>query len=138
MKDEHYIIDLCDVVLKSKASRQHRFDFLLGDPNIKGNCAKLPVDAFYDKYNLVIEYREKQHFESVKFFDKPDRLTVSGVHRGQQREIYDLRRNQILPKHKIDLIVFQYTDFNFDRSKKIIRDTAFDTKVIRQKLKKYL
>ncbi len=138
MKDEHYIIDLCDLVLKSKASRQHRFDFLLGDPNIKGNCVKLPVDAFYDKYNLVIEYREKQHFESVKFFDKPDRLTVSGVHRGQQREIYDLRRNQILPKHKIDLIVFQYTDFNFDRSKKIIRDSAFDTKVIRQKLKKYL
>src|SRR5688572_12582907 len=29
--DEGYVIDLCDAVLKQTASREHKFDFLLGD-----------------------------------------------------------------------------------------------------------
>src|SRR5271163_234983 len=30
-RDESYVIDLCDRVLRLKANRQHRFDFLRGD-----------------------------------------------------------------------------------------------------------
>jgi len=44
-KDEHYVIDLCDEVLGVVSSRQHRFDFLLGDTNKLRKAVKLPVDS---------------------------------------------------------------------------------------------
>ncbi len=137
-KDEQYVLDLFDKVLEKNSSRQHKFDFLLGDPNTKGVSAKLPVDSYYDELKLVIEYRERQHSESVRFFDKPDRMTVSGVHRGEQRKIYDERRRQILPKHKIKLIEISYLDFNHNNQKRIIRNEEFDENIVRQKLKDYL
>jgi hypothetical protein len=46
-KDEHYVLDLCDKVLHLSCSRQHRFDFLRGDINIRGYAAKLPIDGYY-------------------------------------------------------------------------------------------
>jgi hypothetical protein len=88
--DENYVLNLCDEVLNQKGLRQHRFDFLRGDSG-----TKLPVDIYYPSLNLVIEYRETQHTNSVKHFDKPDVMTVSGVHRGEQRKIYDQRRRDI-------------------------------------------
>jgi hypothetical protein len=48
--DEHYVLDLCDDVLKMKGLRQHRFDFLFGD-----SSTKLPVDICYSNLNLVTE-----------------------------------------------------------------------------------
>lgn len=83
--DEAYILDLCDGVLGKEAIRQHCFDFLRGDPGKFGSCKMLPVDAWYPELALVIEYRERQHSEAVKFFDQ--RETVSGVGRGEQRRI---------------------------------------------------
>ena len=56
-RDEHYIIDLCDRMLAQPALRQHRFDFLIGDPGKGGRCCRLPVDAWYPSRGLVIEYR---------------------------------------------------------------------------------
>ena len=138
LKDEHYIIDLCDNVLDTKASRSHTFDFLRGDPNKKGVSKKLPVDAFYKSLNLVIEFNERQHTEKVPFFDKPNKMTVSGVSRGEQRKIYDQRRKEVLPKHGIDLIVLSYFDFNFDSRKKIIRNRTNDIEILKEKLKKYV
>ena len=138
LKDEHYIIDLCDNVLNVKASRSHTFDFLRGDPNKKGVSKKLPVDAFYKSLNLVIEFNERQHTEKVPFFDKPNKMTVSGVSRGEQRKIYDQRRKEVLPKHGIDLIVLSYFDFNFDSRKKIIRNRTDDIEILKEKLKKYV
>jgi len=138
LKDEHYIIDLCDNVLNTKASRSHTFNFLRGDPNKKDVSRKLPVDAFYKSLNLVIEFNERQHTEKVPFFDKPDKMTVSGVSRGEQRKIYDQRRKEVLPKHGIDLIVLSYFDFNFDSRKKIIRNSKNDIEILKQKLKKYV
>ena len=80
------MVDLCDAILREPASRQHRFDWLrLGDPGRDGRRRTLPVDAYYTGHRLVIEYRERQHEEPVAHFDKPDMLTVSGVHRGIQR-----------------------------------------------------
>jgi hypothetical protein len=43
---------------------------------------------------VVVEYRELQHDHPVAHFDKPDRLTVSGVHRGVERAHYDARRDE--------------------------------------------
>lgn len=136
--DEHYVIDLCDYVLKQKAIRQHRFDFLLGDLYKDGiNRAKLPVDAYYKDLNLVVEYAERQHTELVPHFDKPDIMTISGVSRGEQRKIYDQRRLELIPKNGIDLILISYSDFNYNSQKKIIRKKETDLKTVREILKIY-
>lgn len=124
--DEHYVIDLCDKCLGKKGLRQHRFDFLLGDANAKGNRSKLPIDVYYPELNLVVEYEEYQHSHAVNHFDKPDVITVSGVHRGEQRKIYDLRRKEVLPKHGIQLVVISYQLFDCDRRHKIVRDGEKD------------
>ena len=129
------MIDLCDRVLNSKASRQHKFDFLLGDPNSNGFWAKLPVDAYYQELSLVVEYRERQHTESVNFFDKPNKLTVSGVHRGEQRKIYDQRRDELMPKNGIELIKISYYDFKYDNRKRILRNEKEDIKTIKKLIK---
>ncbi|MDB5227002.1 MAG: hypothetical protein JWN78_1195 [Bacteroidota bacterium] len=126
--DECYILDLCDEVLKQKAIRQHRFDFLKGDTGVR-----LPVDAYYPPLNLVIEYREKQHTEEVKFFDK--RITVSGMTRGEQRKRYDQIRRDILPQYGIKLIELGYDDFEYSRSKKLIRNETNDIARIAKVLK---
>lgn len=125
--DESYIIDLCDEVLKLKALRQHRFDFLKGDSG-----TKLPVDAYYHSLDLVIEFKERQHSEEVKFFNK--RKTVSGVDRGEQRKIYDQRRRDVLPNYGIILLELDYSDFEHTKSKKLIRDKEKDMQVIFNKL----
>jgi hypothetical protein len=123
--DEHYVLDLCDDILKMKGLRQHRFDFLVGDSG-----TKLPVDMYYPDLNLVIEYKEQQHTKPNKHFDKPDKLTVSGVHRGEQRKIYDQRRLDVLPQHGIKIVEISYSDFDFDRKDKIIRELERDLEVL--------
>lgn len=119
--DEHYVIDLCDEIIGQTASRQHRFDFLRGDSGVT-----LPVDAYYPSWSLVVEYHESQHSESTPFFDK--RQTVSGVTRGEQRQIYDQRRQEVLPKHGINVVVIPYTAFG--TTKKIVRNPQSDKLVI--------
>ena len=135
--DEKYVIDLCDEILRTKASRQHKFDFLRGDPNSHGKTVRLPVDAFYEDLNLVIEFRERQHTEEVKFFDKPNKMTVSGINRGQQRKLYDQRRRDVLPKHGIQLIEISYEDFNHNKQKRILRNRNNDLEVVKRRLQKY-
>jgi hypothetical protein len=126
-RDEVYVIDLCDEVLGIKSSRQHRFPFLLGDSGIA-----LPVDAYYEKLSLVIEYCERQHTEAVAFFDR--KQTVSGVSRGEQRRLYDERRKAILPQHDIKLVNISYSDFEYDSQKRIIRNHQRDIEIVRKKL----
>lgn len=116
--DEYYVIDLCDKILGYEAKRQHRFDFLRGDPGKRGGLGtKLPVDAYYEELNLVIEYWERQHTVSIPHFNKPQ--TCSGVSRDEQRAIYDERRKKILPKNGIKLVIIQLADFH--ETKKINR-----------------
>lgn len=130
-RDEEYVIDLCDEILDLKASRQHRFDFLTGDTGYK-----LPVDAYYKELELVVEYNEKQHTESVNLFDK--KKTVSDVLRDEQRKIYDERRKKVLPQHGISIVIISYDDFNHDMRKRIKREKANDLKVIKHKLNDFL
>ena len=92
-KDEAYVLALCDQVLGAVGLRQHRFDFLRGDPGEQGRCAMLPCDAYYPDHRLVIEYRERQHSEPVAIMDR--RMTVSGCTRGEQRMRYDERRRTV-------------------------------------------
>ncbi|MBO5629886.1 MAG: TFIIB-type zinc ribbon-containing protein [Aeriscardovia sp.] len=127
--DEHYVINLCDEILGLKASRQHTFDFLRGD-GTPGR--KLPVDAYYPELNLVVEYRERQHTESVAFFNKKN--TVSGVSRDEQRRIYDQRRRDVLPQHGIQLVEISYADMKHDGQKRLVRDFQADKKVLQSLL----
>lgn len=129
--DEHYVLDLCDAVLGRKGCRQHKFEFLRGDPGKGGRCSKLPVDAYYEDLNLVIEVMESQHFKETPFFDKPHRLTVSGVHRGEQRKLYDQRRRTVLPEHGITLITLDASLF-----RRGVRSD--DEQVIREELVRFL
>ena len=130
--DETYVIDLCDEVLKLQASRQHTFPFLVGDG---ARPRRLPVDAYYEPLKLVVEYRELQHTEAVPFFDKPDKKTVSGVPRGEQRALYDKRRREVLPEHGITLIEISYFDFMHEgKSKRLVRNREKDLDVVRTKL----
>lgn len=109
-RDEIYVIDLCDELLGERASRQHRFPWLVGDPGRDGRPRTLPVDAYYESLALVVEYREQQHGRPVAFFDKPTILTVSGVHRGEQRQTYDRRRDVLIPQHGLRLWVIRPDD----------------------------
>jgi hypothetical protein len=129
--DENYIIDLCDAVLKEKACRQYRFEFLKGDTG-----RLLPVDAYYCELGIVVEFHEKQHNEPVMFFDR--KFTVSGVSRREQRKIYDQRRRDILPKHEIALVEFCVHEFPHDSQKRLLRKSEEDKKIILERLKDYV
>lgn len=121
--DEQYVVDLCNEAIGTQGEQQYRFPFLLGDSG-----TPLPVDVYYKKLNLVVEYYERQHTEAVKLFDR--RMTVSGVSRGEQRKIYDERRRTELPKHGIKLVVISYTDFG--TTKKLERDHNADLQVVKR------
>lgn len=133
-RDEGYIIDLCDKVLGRKASRQHRFPFLLGDCGKNGRCQQLPVDAYYHSLQLVVEYHERQHSEGVLIMDR--RVTISGCTRDIQRRIYDERRRQTLPLYGIALIQLDYTMFPHDSQKRLHRSPN-DEQVIRASLERF-
>lgn len=136
--DENYVIDLCDEVLNIKANRQARFDFLRGDKNSRQTARTLPVDAYYVSLNMVIEYCETQHDEEVPFFDKPHKLTISGVHRGMQRKKYDERRRILLPVNGIYLLPIYYHAFPHNKQKRIIRNKEQDLSIVRRLLESSL
>jgi hypothetical protein len=136
--DEHYVINLCDEALGAKASRQHRFDFLIGDPGRNGRRTRLPVDAYYERLKLVVEYFERQHDEPVPHFDKPYRMTISGVHRGQQRRLYDRRREIVLPRHGLSLVRLRVTDFPNRNDRSLLRQQLVDQEIVREKLARFL
>jgi hypothetical protein len=129
--DEHYVIDLCDELLGLRARRQMRFDFLLGDVGRTGRRVRLPVDAWYADLALVVEYHERQHGEAVAHFDKPGRLTASGVDRGEQRRRYDERRAHVLPGRGITLVVVRAADLVCDRRGRLTRVRDEDTRRLR-------
>lgn len=129
--DEKYVLDLCDEILGEHSLRQYRFNFLRGDTG-----RRLPVDAYYESIGLVIEFREKQHDEAVPFFDK--RMTASGISRGEQRRIYDERRRTVLPEHGIYLLEISCMELSHDKSKRLLRQKAFDMQILRIKLRHWL
>ena len=93
-KIARYVLEIVDSLL-GPGQREKRFDWALGDISPKtGRAARLPFDAVWMARKLIVEVDEDQHHEATAFFDKPDRITVSNVHRGQQRALYDARKRQ--------------------------------------------
>jgi len=137
-KDQNYIIDLCDALLKMKAKREHTFDFLRGDPSPKfPKGKKLPVDAFYPSIDFVIEFEESHHSKPVKIFDKIDVKTVSGVNRAEQRIKYVELRKKILPKQNIKLLFFQFDEFEL-KGKRLKRNGEKDIEVVRKRFQQFI
>jgi len=132
--DEAYVIGLCDRVLGEQAARQHRFEWLLGDPSANGRQVMLPVDGYWPGHQLVVEYRELQHDQPVPHFDKPDRLTISGVHRGEQRALYDARRDTEIPAHGLRLVVIRPGDLGSDGRGRLRRSVDSDLEAVRKLL----
>jgi hypothetical protein len=127
--DEAYVIDLCDEVLGEAALRQRTFPWLCGDPGNNGRAVRLPVDAYYEGLGLVVEYRERQHDEPTPFFDR--RPTVSGVGRGEQRRLYDLRRESEIPEHGLRLAIIKPGDVHADSRGRLRRDRERDIVAVR-------
>lgn len=135
--DEVYVLDLCDQALGLTGARQATFDFLRGDSRIEGKKGRrLQVDIYFPKVKLVVEFHERQHYESVPHFDKPNKLTVSGVNRGEQRKIYDARRAEVLPRHGISLAIIRYTDFVNSNGK--IQRQSSDIEVVRSIIQNWM
>jgi hypothetical protein len=132
--DEAYVLELCDEVLGEHGRRQHRFDWLLGDAGVSGWRVRLPVDSYWAGHGLVVEYREVQHDQPIPHFDKPHRLTISGVHRGQQRALYDARRDEQIPAHGLRLVVIKPTDLACDGRGRLRRVRSRDVDAIRTRL----
>ena len=89
---QRYVTNLLEDLL-GPAEIEKRFDWARGDsrdPSRRG--VPLPFDAVWEGRKLIVEIDERQHGEPVGFFDKPDVMTVSGVHRGEQRRLYDERK----------------------------------------------
>jgi hypothetical protein len=84
---------------------------------------------------VVVEYRELQHDHPVGHFDKPDRLTVSGVHRGVQPAMYDARRDELIPAQGIRLVVITPADLDATLRGRLRRSPDHDLPAIQQLLK---
>ncbi|MPQ46975.1 hypothetical protein GCQ56_08090 [Marinifilum sp. N1E240] len=140
--DETYVIGLCDKALGLTADRQKRFDFLLGDLHKNGKTQTLlPVDAYYEELQLVIEYKEIQNLKPIasqeKSIDEDEEESTKTVSRDEQRRIYDERRAKVLPENDISLVVISYSDFDYDDKNKIIREEKSDLKIVQEALKNF-
>jgi hypothetical protein len=80
-------------LLGESPEREKRYLWALGDVSAKtGRAVQLPFDAVWESRRLIAEVDEDQHRKPVAHFDKPGRITVSGVHRGEQRKLYADRK----------------------------------------------
>jgi hypothetical protein len=129
--DETYVLGLCDEALGTAGLRRHRFDWLVGDPDGQGRRIPLPVDAYWSEHRIVVEYHERLHEEPVAHFDKPDRPTVGGVHRGEQRALYDARRRTEIPAHGLRLVEISHRDLAADPRGRLHRERDADLKVVK-------
>lgn len=130
-RDEHYVISLCESVL-GPGERQKTFGWLLGDPSLTtGRSRRLPLDGYWGGQQLVVEFQEKQHFEPVAFWDQ--KITASGMTRGEQRKIYDRRKVEQTVEHGIRLVHIRQDAFPMSRGK-IDRDPERDLDIVRRLL----
>lgn len=128
-EDQRYVTSLL-VELLGSAHTERRFDWARGDgrrPDAVGSM--LPFDAVWEGRRLIVEVDERQHTEAVEFFDKPDRLTVSGVHRGEQRRMYDERKVR-LARERGYTVVRIPTAALAQRGRRLAQDRVGDRKVI--------
>ena len=132
--DEVYLLDLVAEILAEPDYRwQQKFPTLLGDPGRDGRQRQLPVDGYFPRHGLVVEYWEKQHSAPVQIMDEGD--TVSGVSRGHQRRLYDQRRATWAKANGLRLLILDYRGFDTDRQGRLQRNRPRDLQTVVQALR---
>lgn len=126
--DQYYIINLCNELLQENASRQHKFGFLLSDVHKDGvTTSILPVDAYYDKLNLVLEFK-------VQYSSSTDKSNWD-----IKKDTYSQRKKKGLSAKDIDLVEIDYSMFPQDtNTNKLLRVNTDDVAVLRKLLKSFL
>ncbi len=132
--DEKYILDLVAEILTEPDYRwQHRFPTLLGDPGQDGKRRSLPVDGYFPRHKLIVEYWEKQHSAPVPIMD--EKMTVSGVLRGDQRRLYDQRRQTWAEANGLRLVILDYRGFESDKLGRLVRNLERDRQAVAEALR---
>jgi hypothetical protein len=62
-------------------------------------------------------------------------MTLSGVHRGEQRRRYDERREQMIPRHGLRLVVVKPSDLSADKRGRLRRERNRDLEALRALLR---
>lgn len=124
------MLDRLDLLLGTPGSREHRFDWLLGDPSPSGRQVALPVDCYSRDLGLVVEIYERQHDHPIVHFDKPARVAVSGAHRGEQHRIYDQRRRDLVPAHGLTLPIVRTSQLASTPAGRLLRRPREDAVVL--------
>lgn len=138
ISDKTYIIDLIDDILNEAASRNHTFSSLLGDMHKRGKTrTKLPLAAYYENTNLVIEFKEKDN-KTTEQLERLQAITTNGDTRAEQIIRYNKRRRETLEKKNINLIEINYTDFECDSKKNLTREKDKDVRLLKNILTKYI
>jgi ATP adenylyltransferase len=132
--DEKYILDLVAEVLAEPNYRwQHRFATLVGDPGQDGKRRSLPVDGYFPRHRLIVEYWERQHSAPVPLMDEGE--TVSGVSRGDQRRLYDQRRQTWAVSNGLRFVILDYRGFETDQHGRLQRDPVRDRRIVASALR---
>ncbi len=132
--DEKYVLDLVAEILAEPDYRwQHKFPTLLSDPGRDGRRRPLPVDGYFPRHRLVVEYWEKQHSTPVPIMDEGD--TVSGMSRGHQRRLYDQRRSAWVQAHGLRLVILDYRGFDTNQQGWLQRNRARDRQIVAEALR---
>lgn len=105
-KQERYCAKLVSDALGGIEYKENcRFDFLRGNhTRTRSQGTTLPVDAYYPAFQVVLEFREGQHYGN-RFDFRDGRITATGETRKEQRRKYDKKREDILPAKGIKLLV---------------------------------
>lgn len=131
--DEKYLLDLVAEILAEPDYRwQHRFPTLLGDPGKDGKRRPLPVDGYFPRHGLIVEYWEKQHSAPVPIMDQG--TTVSGMSRGHQRRLYDQRRQAWADANGLKLVILDHRGFETDDRGRLRRQLTRDRGIVAKAL----
>jgi hypothetical protein len=137
--DEYYLINICNEVLNEKALVQHTFDTLVGDLHKNGKSkTNIPLDAYYEIRNLVIEFIEVPNAESDALIEKSKRITASGITRAEQRIKYNKRKRTFLNNKRINVVDIEFAFFDCSQDYKLIRNKEKDTAIIKEILEEYI
>jgi diadenosine tetraphosphate (Ap4A) HIT family hydrolase len=132
--DEKYILDLvAQVLAEPDYSWQHRFATLIGDPDRTGRQRPLPVDGYFRRHRLIVEYWERQHSASIAIMDEGQ--SVSGVSRGHQRRLYDAWRREWAEANGLRFVILDYRGFDTDEQGRLRRDPGRDRRIVAEALR---
>lgn len=90
-KSERLVISTVAEILDDEAIPQKTFEWLKSDKNYLLRC-----DGYYPKYNLVVEFDGRQHYEAIEEW--------GGAKGFESVKANDLKKDSLLPQHGIKIV----------------------------------